>query len=92
MCEFRHNPSKLNINETTSAEKDAFCFDFYPERGSEKIANKRTILFQDSEVRAVQKYVDLVDLVKNFATNIEYLLANFGADTAENEPLRITYA
>ena len=40
----------------------------------------------------MQKYVDLVDLVKNFATNIEYLLANFGADTAENEPLRITYA
>ena len=37
------------------------------------------------EVRAVQKYVDLVDLVNSFQTNIKYLLANIGVDTTEIE-------
>ena len=33
-------------------------------------------------------HVHLVDLVKSFPTSIEhYLLAKFGVDTAENEPL-----
>ena len=34
----------------------------------------------------MQKHVNLVDLVKNFQPNTSYLLANFGFDTAENEP------
>ena len=38
---------------------------------------------------AVQKGVYLVDLVKSFPTST-YLLANFGVDTAENEPSKIS--
>ena len=41
------------------------------------------------EVWAVQKYADLVDLVKSFPTSIYYLLAKIGVDTAENEPLKV---
>ena len=37
----------------------------------------------------VQKRVNLVDLVKSFQTSIYYLLAKFGFDTAENEPLKV---
>ena len=33
----------------------------------------------------MQKFANLVDLVKSFPTSIYYLLANFGFDTAENE-------
>ena len=36
----------------------------------------------------MQKYVHLVDLVKNWLSN-ESLLAKFGVDTAENEPLEV---
>ena len=36
----------------------------------------------------VQKFANLVDLVKSFQTSIYYLLAKFGFDTAENEPLK----
>ena len=39
------------------------------------------------EVWAVQKHVNLVDLVKELSN--EYLLAKFGFDTAENEPLKV---
>ena len=36
----------------------------------------------------VQKFVNLVDLVKSFPTNTYYLLAKIGVDTPdENEPL-----
>ena len=41
------------------------------------------------EVRAVQKHVNIVDLVKSSPTSIYYLLANIGVDTAENEPLKV---
>ena len=34
--------------------------------------------------------LNLVDFVKSFPTNIYYLFANIGVDTAENEPLRNT--
>ena len=37
----------------------------------------------------VQKYVNLVDLVKGFQTSIYYLLVKIGFDTAENEPLKV---
>ena len=37
----------------------------------------------------MQKHVNLVDLVKSFQTSIYYLLATFGVDTAENEPLKL---
>ena len=40
----------------------------------------------------MQKYVNLVDLVKSFRTDSysnEYLLAKIGVDTAENEPLKV---
>ena len=37
----------------------------------------------------MQKHVNLLDLVKSFPTNIYYLLAKFGVDTAENEPLKV---
>ena len=39
----------------------------------------------------VQKFVNLVDLVKSFQTitSIYYLLAKFDFDTAENEPLKV---
>ena len=48
------------------------------------------------ECWAVQKGVNLVDLVKSFQTSIYYLLTKFGVDTAglptsqpaENEPLK----
>ena len=57
---------------------------------------KLTKIFWNIEVWAVQKHVNLVDLVKSFPTNLlfeqiansnEYLLAKIGVDTAENEPL-----
>ena len=37
----------------------------------------------------VQKYVNLVDLVKSFLTSIYYLLANIRVDTAENGLLKV---
>ena len=41
------------------------------------------------ELGAVQKSVNLVDLVKSFNTSFLIVLTNFGFDTAENEPLRV---
>ena len=41
------------------------------------------------ECGEVQKCGNLVDLVKSFQTNIYYLLAKFGVDTAENWPLKV---
>ena len=35
----------------------------------------------------MQKFVNLVDLVKSFLTSIYYLLVKFVFDKAENEPL-----
>ena len=51
-------------------------------------------------IQKVQKFVNLVDIVKSFQTiffsnkiaiqtSIEYLLANIGVDTAENGPLKV---
>ena len=37
----------------------------------------------------MQKYVNLVDLVKTQELSNEYLLAKIGVDTAENEPLKV---
>ena len=37
----------------------------------------------------MHKRVNLVDLVKSFPSSIYYLLAKFGFDTAENEPLKV---
>ena len=37
----------------------------------------------------MQKYVNIVDLFKNFVSN-EYSLVKIGVDTAEIEPLKIT--
>ena len=48
-----------------------------------------TKIFWNIEVWALQKRVNLVDLVKSFPTSIDYLLAEFGFDTAENEPLKV---
>ena len=39
----------------------------------------------------MQKHVNLVDLVKSFPTNIYYLTAKYGFDTAENEHLKVLY-
>ena len=39
------------------------------------------------EIWAVQKYVNLVDLVKSFPTSIYW--QKIGVDTAENEPLEV---
>ena len=41
------------------------------------------------EYGTVQKRVHLVDLVKSFQTSTYYLLAKFGFDTAENEPIKV---
>ena len=41
------------------------------------------------ECGAVQKCANLVDLVKSFQTNIYYLVAKLGFDTAENGPLKV---
>ena len=41
------------------------------------------------ECGAVQKCVNLVDLVKSFQTSIYFLLAKFGVDTAENGSLEV---
>ena len=38
----------------------------------------------------VQKCENLVDLVESFQTFMYYLLAKFGVDTAENEPLKVS--
>ena len=57
-----------------------------------QIANMRKYLTKFSwnvEFGAVQKCVNLVDLVKSFQTSIYYLLAKFGFDTAENERLKV---
>ena len=56
-----------------------------------------TKIFWNIEVRAVQKHVNLVDLVKSFQTSIYYfslfttkvVLAKFGVDTAEKGPLKV---
>ena len=40
------------------------------------------------ECWAVQKRVNLVDLVKSFPTSVHF--AKFGFDTAESEPLKIS--
>ena len=61
-----------------------------------------TIFGWNFEIWAVQKYLNLVDLVKSFPFPLflnmffqqdpysnEYLLANIGVDTAENEPLEV---
>ena len=45
----------------------------------------------------MQEHVNLVDLVKSFLFELdsysnEYLLAQFGFDTAENEPLSFKFA
>ena len=45
-----------------------------------------TISFWNIEVWAVQKHVNLVDLVKSFPKNV---FAKFGVDTAENEPHKV---
>ena len=38
----------------------------------------------------MQKYENLVDVVKDFPTSIsEYFLGKIGVDTAENEPLKV---
>ena len=41
------------------------------------------------ECGAVQKCVNLDDLVKSFQTSILYFLAKFGVDTAENGPFKV---
>ena len=41
------------------------------------------------EIRAVQKYAKLANLVKGFLTSIYYVVAKNGFDTAENEPLKV---
>ena len=51
------------------------------------IAKKLDAFCWNVEVWAVQKHVNLVDLVKSFLSSNEYLLAKFGVDTGENEPL-----
>ena len=33
--------------------------------------------------------LNIVDIVKSFQTSIHYLLAKFGNDTAENEPVKV---
>ena len=49
-----------------------------------------TKIFWNIEVWAVQKHVNLVDLVKSFPTNIfNYFVAKFGVDTEENEPYKV---
>ena len=48
-----------------------------------------TIFGWNVEIWAVQKYVNIVDLFKNFVSN-EYSLVKIGVDTAEIEPLKIT--
>ena len=46
--------------------------------------------FESVAVQKVQKHVNLVDLVRASDPNSnEYLLAKFGVDTAENEPLKV---
>ena len=55
-----------------------------------KNAKKFDEIFWKIEVWAVQKHVNLVDLVKSFpATSNEYLLAKFGVDAEENEPCKV---
>ena len=38
---------------------------------------------------AVQKCLNLVDLAMSFQTSVQYLLENFGVDTAENGTLKV---
>ena len=52
----------------------------------EDACQKRFSWFSDWSPK-VQKCVNLVDLVESFQNSNEYLLAKFGVDTDENEPL-----
>ena len=65
-----------------------------------KLRKCLTKLGKNVECWAVQKRVNLVDLAKSFQTSIAFqtrvyvyllfnLLANFGFDTAENEPVKV---
>ena len=40
-------------------------------------------------IAAVQRNINLIDLVKSYQTSIYYLLAKLGVDTAENGPLKV---
>ena len=51
--------------------------------------NCRRVFCWKIDVWAVQKHVNLADLVKSFRTNFYFLLPNVGVDTAENEPSKI---
>ena len=44
--------------------------------------------FAETSRSAVQKHVNLVDLVNQELSN-EYFLAKFGVDTEENEPYKV---
>ena len=47
------------------------------------------IFNENFEIRERCKGVHCVDLGESFPTSIYYLLANFGFDTAENEPCKV---
>ena len=48
-----------------------------------------TIFGWNFEIWAVQKHVNLVDLIKSFPTSIYLQNFKIGVDTAENEPLEV---
>ena len=50
---------------------------------------KLAIFGRNFEIEERCKGVHFVDLVKSFPTNIYYLLATIGFDTAENEPFEV---
>ena len=57
---------------------------------SENMQNVWTIFCYNVEVRAVQKYVNFVDLVKSFLSN-EYYLAKIGVLKSQDPILNIVY-
>ena len=67
---------------------DEIWLNFFMLSGPEDACQKRFSWFF-YWIPKVQKRVNLVDLVKSFQTSIWNLLAKFGVDTAENEPLKV---
>ena len=59
------------------------------ENNNAKMRNCSTKFSWNFEAGAVQKRVNLLDLVKSFRSSVYYLLAQFDFDAAENETLKV---
>ena len=77
------NHQNLSKNQRKEFKNNEFC------KILQKNAKKFDEICWNIVFWAVQKHVNLVDLVKSFLTSINYVVAKVGVDTPENEPLKV---